>query len=58
MVEFSTILSFIQAGGIIVGVTFYILNIQNNQRNHEIAQKNQELALKAQKHATETRQLE
>jgi hypothetical protein len=48
MVEFSTILSFIQATGIIVGVAYYILNIQNNR-------KNQELALKAQENALESR---
>jgi hypothetical protein len=42
LVEFSTILQFIQATGIIVGVAYYILNIQNNQRN--------------QKHTLETRQ--
>ena len=51
MVEFSTILSFIQAGGIVVGVAYYILNIENNRRN-------QELAIKAQEHATETRELQ
>ena len=48
MVEIGTILSFIQAAGIIVGVAYYILNIQNNQRN-------QELSLKAQQQAIETR---
>jgi len=49
MVEFSTVLSFIQAFGIIVGVAYYIMNIQNNQRN-------QELTLKAQQQQLETRQ--
>jgi hypothetical protein len=48
MVDFSTILQFIQAAGIIVGVAYYILNIQNNM-------KNQELALKAQENALESR---
>jgi hypothetical protein len=63
MVEFSTILQFIQATGIIVGVAYYILNIQNNQRNQEISQRNQELTLqsqelsrKAQEQQLETRQ--
>jgi len=49
MIEFNTILSFIQAAGIIVGLAYYILNIQNNQRN-------QELSLKAQQQTLETRQ--
>ena len=48
MVEFSTILQFIQASGIIVGVAYYIMNIQNNQRN-------QDLNLKAQMQAIQTR---
>jgi len=49
MVEFTVILQFIQATGIIVGVAYYIMNIENNRRN-------QELTLKAQEHALETRQ--
>lgn len=36
MVEFNTLLSFIQAFGIIVGVAYYIMNIQNNQRNQQL----------------------
>jgi hypothetical protein len=39
MVEFDTILSFIQATGIIVGVGYYILNIENNRKNQELALK-------------------
>ncbi|MBN2335231.1 hypothetical protein JXL21_06690 [Candidatus Bathyarchaeota archaeon] len=49
MVESSTILSLIQATGIVVGVAYYILNIENNRRN-------QENSLRAQEHALETRQ--
>lgn len=49
MVEFNTILSLIQATGIIVGVAYYIMNIQNNQRN-------QALSFKAQQQQLETRQ--
>ncbi|MBN2335242.1 hypothetical protein JXL21_06745 [Candidatus Bathyarchaeota archaeon] len=49
MVDLSTILQLIQAAGIIVGVAYYIMNIENNRRN-------QELTLKAQEHALETRQ--
>ena len=49
MVEFSTILQFIQATGIIVGVAYYILNIENNRRSQELARISQE-------HATETRE--
>jgi hypothetical protein len=49
MVELGTVLSFIQAFGIVVGVVYYIMNIQNNQ-------KNQELMLKAQQQTLETRQ--
>jgi cbb3-type cytochrome oxidase subunit 3 len=32
MVDFNTVLSFIQAIGIIIGVVYYILNIQNRTR--------------------------
>ena len=49
MVEIGTILSFIQAFGIIVGVAYYILNIQNNQRN-------QKLSFESQRQTLETRQ--
>ena len=56
MVEFSTILQFIQAAGILVGVVYYILNIENNRKNQEISLRNQELTLKAQEQAAETRQ--
>jgi hypothetical protein len=56
MIEISTILSLIQATGIVVGVVYYVLNIQNNRRNQEIAVKNQEFALKSQEQTLETRQ--
>jgi len=49
MVEFNTVLSFIQAAGIIVGVAYYIMNIR-------ISQRNQALMLKAQEQQVETRQ--
>lgn len=58
MVEFNTVLSFIQAFGIIVGVAYYILNIRSNQKNQKIAMKNQELMLKAQQDTLETRQIQ
>jgi hypothetical protein len=51
MVETNIVLSLLQTVSIMVGITYYILNIQNNQ-------KNQELAIKAQQHATETRQID
>ena len=41
-----------------VGITYYILNIQNNQKNQEIALKNQELTLKSQQQTEETRQIQ
>ena len=49
MVEIGTVLSFIQAAGIIVGVAYYVMNIR-------ISQRNQELMLKAQQQTLETRQ--
>lgn len=49
MVELGTVLSFIQAAGIIVGVAYYVMNIR-------ISQRNQELSLKAQQQTLETRQ--
>ena len=36
MLELGIVLSFIQAVGIIVGVGYYILNIQNNQRTQKL----------------------
>ena len=36
MAEIGTILSFIQAAGIVVGVAYYIMNIQNNQRSQQL----------------------
>jgi hypothetical protein len=50
-VTFQTIFQFLQTVGILVGVYYYITTIRTNQRN-------QELTLKAQEHATETRQLD
>ena len=58
MVEFNTVLSFIQAFGISVGVAYYIVNIRSNQKNQMIAMKNQELMLKAQQDTLETRQIQ
>jgi hypothetical protein len=48
-VTFQTIFQFLQTVGILVAVFYYVMTIRANQRN-------QELALKAQKHAAETRQ--
>jgi hypothetical protein len=56
MVEFTTILQFIQAAGIIVGVAYYIMNIENNRRNQETSLKNQEISLHNQEITLETRQ--
>ena len=56
MVEFSTILQFIQAVGIIVGVAYYIMNIENNRKNQELTLESQELSRKAQELSAETRQ--
>jgi hypothetical protein len=36
MIEFSTVLQFIQVVGILVGVAYYIMNIQNNQRTQRL----------------------
>jgi len=58
MVETNVVITLLQTISIMVGIGYYILNIQNNQRNQKMALKNQELALKAQEHATETRQLD
>ena len=49
MVEVETILTLLQTVSIMVGIAYYILNIQNNQRN-------QALSLRAQEQALETRQ--
>ena len=45
MVEFNTILSFIQASGIIVGVAYYIMNIQNSQKNQELTLETRQASL-------------
>lgn len=39
--------------GVFVAAVYYVLNIQNNRKNQEIAMKNQELMLEAQKQSTE-----
>ena len=49
MVETNVVLTLLQTISIMVGIGYYILNIQNNQ-------KNQELSLIAQQQALETRQ--
>ncbi len=36
MVELGTVLSFIQAAGIVVGVAYYIMNIRISQRNQKL----------------------
>jgi hypothetical protein len=48
-VTFQTVFQFLQTVGILVGVFYYIMTIRNNQRNQEIAQKNQELQLETRK---------
>jgi len=45
MIEFSTILSFIQAFGIIVGVAYYMMNIRNTRKTHELQVTMQALSL-------------
>ena len=49
MVELDTVLSLLQTASIIIGVFYYIMTLQNSN-------KNQQLTLKAQENATETRQ--
>jgi len=55
MVEANIVLTLLQTISIMVGIGYYILNIQNNQKNQIISLKNQELTLESQKQATETR---
>jgi len=50
-VTFQTTFQFLQTVGILVGVYYYIITIRTNQRNQEIAQKNQE-------HSEETRKIQ
>jgi hypothetical protein len=59
MVELATLqaVSYIIGSlGVFVAAVYYVLNIQNNSRNQEIAMRNQELMLKAQQQTLETRQ--
>jgi len=59
MVELATLqaVSYIMGSlGVFVAAVYYVLNIQNNKKNQEIAAKNQELSLKAQQQQLETRQ--
>ena len=51
MVEANIVLTLLQTVSIMVGIGYYILNIQNNQ-------KNQELTLKSQKQAEDTRKIQ
>ena len=56
MVETNIVLTLLQTISIMVGIGYYILNIQNNQKNQKISLRNQELTLKSQQLSTETRQ--
>jgi hypothetical protein len=59
MIELATLqaVSYIMGSlGVFVAAVYYVLNIQNNRRNQEMAIRNQELSLKAQEQALETRQ--
>ena len=56
MVEANIVLTLLQTLSIMVGIGYYILNIQNNQKNQQIALRNQELTLESQNQALETRQ--
>ena len=56
MVEANIVLTLLQTVSIMVGIGYYILNIQNNQRNQKLSLKSQELSRKAQEQSLETRQ--
>jgi len=47
MVEASFVLTLLQTVSIMVGIAYYILNIDNNRKNQELALKNQEHVLKS-----------
>ena len=50
-ITYQMVLSTLQTVGLLVGITYYIMDMRN-------AQKNRKLTLKAQEHATETRELD
>jgi hypothetical protein len=56
MVETNIVLTLLQTLSIMVGIGYYILNLQNNQKNQNISIRNQELTLESQQQALETRQ--
>ena len=56
MVETNIVLTLLQTISIMVGIGYYILNIQNNQKNQKISLRNQELTLKSQQLSLEARQ--
>ena len=45
MVEANIVLTLLQTISIMVGIEYYILNLQNNQKNQETSIKNQEITL-------------
>jgi hypothetical protein len=56
MVDTNVVLTLLQTLSIMVGIGYYILNLQNNQKNQKISIRNQELTLESQQQALETRQ--
>ena len=45
MVDYQTIFQFLQTISIMVGIAYYILNIQNNQRNQQLTLESRQAAL-------------
>ena len=55
-ITYQMILSTLQTMGLLVGIFYYIMTLNNTRKNQELTLKSQELTRKAQEHATETRQ--
>ena len=60
MVEFTPqiVLSGLQTAGLLIGILYYIMDLQNQREDQKLANARQELKLKSQEQALETRQAE
>ena len=52
------VLSGLQTAGLLIGILYYILDLQNQREDQKLANARQDLMLKAQEQAVETRQLQ
>jgi hypothetical protein len=57
-ITYQMVLSTLQTAGLLVGILYYIFDLQNKREDQRLANTRQELLLKSQEQALETRQVE